>query len=476
MATDFTDYIDIPMPPGLEGGFPGDDGPLLDDMRPGESFYNFQPGDIQLSDEEGLRERIALGDPGNVFNPNRISQELESVTAELNAYERSSLASQLGIEQKDAERDYQRNLRNIGESFGDRIGAVNQKISDAKRELSVGENSYRLFMDTISPGFSKAVNQAEKAAAATAAIEMTFSDASEDIDAAYASSSGRVRAIADKLAGEGNAEVAQALNDTIYEMKGFIDQQGELNRTQTLGMHDIAAKLAAAAAQSEHAGFRGEAARDTFELQGKYEKILTDLVRQRSLLNAQRQRALRNLEEGREDWKRGFNRRKAAGEEEVDFDTSLFAANRSRDQIHDTSSSILERDWEGTSLAIAAEDNENFWTHVDNMDSLGYTDWASYATYLDGLAEQRKAQSGDDSILTDTANLIGTLVRYEDQIEVAVQMRSDVDAWFDVEYVPNSANRGGAHAAQVQDLIDMGMSFGDADRLVQHRNRDVWEQ
>jgi len=267
-----------------------------------------------------------------------------------------------------------------------------------------------MFMDTIAPGFAEAVDKAEKAAAATAAIDQTFDESQEGIDQAYASRSGRVRAIADKVAGS-NAQVAQQLTDSIFEMKGFIDEQNTLDREQTLFLHKAAAGLAAAAAESELAGKTGEAARERFVNQRKYERIIQGLIRQRQQLNVDKLRAERDLREAREDWKLGF-----------DHNNSKAIAKLDREEFAAISANVDFDDWQDVvffnTIKSFSTNPENeiprtAWESVQSVsDSMVANEIVDFETWSQLIATQGPEVSGFDPVA------IMEMAVWQDQIEI----------------------------------------------------------
>jgi len=323
---------------------------------------------------------------------------------------RSELQSDIEFDQARALKEFDRNERDINESFSDRINAITGRVGEAQSDLASDNKSYRMFMDTIAPGFAEAVDKAEKAAAATAAIDQTFDESQEGIDQAYASRSGRVRAIADKVAGS-NAQVAQQLTDSIFEMKGFIDEQNTLDRSQTLFLHKAAAGLAAAAAESELAGKTGEAARERFVNQRKYERIIQGLIRQRQQLNVDKLRAERDLREAREDWKLGF-----------DHNNSKAIAKLDREEFAAISANVDFDDWQDVvffnTIKSFSTNPENeiprtAWESVQSVsDSMVANEIVDFETWSQLIATQGPEVSGFDPVA------IMEMAVWQDQIEI----------------------------------------------------------
>lgn len=388
--------------------------------------------------------------------------DLEAHVAGLNSEAKDDLLEELGWQKQQADKNFGRQARDISESFGDRIGLVNAQVGDAKKDLKAGVSSYALFMDSIMPGFSDAVDKAEKAAKATAAIEATFSDAGEEIDAAYASASGRARAMADAVGGAGSEGVAKALNETVFEMKGFIDEQGELDRNQTIAMHGIAAQMAGAAAEAEHAKFRGEGARDTFALQAKYENILTNLVRQRSLLNTQRKRALRDLQERRDDYKTGFDRSKEKDLEDIDdqFSAEVFAANATQEQwLQSSGTFTIRRFNENPATAIPKSVEDNVYSvalvmHQEGLNDIGAFAASEWVAPRGTAADKLKGRF--------PVEMVEDFLRYEDQIEVMVKNFAEAMIVYDTELSGQPSSIFGQAASRFTLNTDLGMSQGNA--------------
>lgn len=353
---------------------------------------------------------------------------LEDRFRQMQANELSQLREELGWQDRQAEKGFARQARDIAESFGDRIGKVNAEIGDAKEELSTVEESYRIFMDSIMPGFADAVDKAKRAAKATAAIEATFTGAQEDVDDVYASASGRVRALADAVGGSGNQSIANAINETVFEMKTFIDQQITLDRNQTITMHGIAAKMAAAAAQVEHANARGDAARTVYTTQGKYEKILTNLVRQRSLLNAQRKRAERDLAEARADYQANSRRALSKNEQRIrdSIDTELLAANVDNYSFKQVAGALaIQRFNEDPSTRVDPKLNDHMVELSIAMQEAGYSDFGAFMAD-DRFVAPVGLHGGRDDPRVPREELV-PFSKYDDQLEVMAKHAQAAD-------------------------------------------------
>jgi len=333
---------------------------------------------------------------------------------------RSEFRSDMEFDQAQALKEFDRAERGADESFGDRIAQITGRLGEAQGDLASDNKSYRVFMDSIAPGFSEAVDKAEKAALATAAIDMTFEESQEGIDQAYASRSGRVRAIADKVSGN-NAAVAQALNDSIFEMKGFIDEQNTLDRDQTLFLHKAAAGLAAAAAESELAGKTGEAARDRFVNQRKYERIIQGLVRQRQQLNVEKQRAMRDIREAREDWTLGFDRANSKAIAKIDKDQ--FAAMTANVDFDDFRKVVFFQTMsnfnENPDLAVP----RNMWEDVQVVSEAMVADEiVDFETWAQKVGTRGLEVSGFDP------DIVMEMAVWQDQIEIlAAAFKNGVD-------------------------------------------------
>jgi hypothetical protein len=422
--------------------FPYDPGPPSGTITPGVAVSPAHGGNINDARFTSLEDfnranPLELISPQELLDPNDLSGgtsprgALEARFRQMQDSALDELRDELGWQRRQQEKQFGRDARAIAESFGDRIGMVNAQIGDAKEELSTAEESYMIMMDSIAPGFADAVDKAKRAAKATAAIEATFTGAQEDVDAAYASASGRVRALADAVGAAGNQSVANAINETVFEMKTFIDQQIGLDRNQTITMHGVAAQMAAAAAEAEHANVRGEAATTIYKTQGKYEKILTNLVRQRSLLNAQRQRAERDLAEARADFALGQRRAMTKEEQKIrdSIDPELLAANVDLQSFKQVSGALtITRFNEDPATRIDPTQSDNLIVLAIAMQEAGFADFGAF------LASQHvSAPNTPAEFLLEGQFMfedVMELVEWEDQLEVlAKNMQAADDDW-----------------------------------------------
>lgn len=305
---------------------------------------------------------------------------------------------------------------------GGALAQINAKLAEAREELATANESYANFMDTVSPGFSEAVDKAKKAAKATAAIERTFDKGQTKVDAEYASASGRVRAIADKVAGEGNEEVANALLETVYEMKGFIDDNISMNRNQTLVMHRAAAGIAAAAAQSEKASVRGQAAREQFQIQAKYEKIINNLLRQRAAAGSARSAALSKLKDARKEFLLGQTEKARSMLAQIEPDTRVLSANADPQQFMQTGLTLFFTELgEDPDLAVPRGPTQNLVAQAAGlMNQFGFKDFATLTSTLNPVTGQ--------PFLTEEESV--ALMPYEDQLEIAALTARDLETYY----------------------------------------------
>lgn len=169
----------------------------------------------------------------------------------------------------------------VSGSYDRAIGRIDEQIADERANLQFANQQYSQFFDSIAPGFKEAIDVARNTAQAQAAIEQVFTETGEQIDARYRSTAGRVRAVADAVSG-GDADVADALNEAVYEFKGLIDDQLHLDRDNQLAMFNATSALAAAAAESQWRGTEGEGGREQYVTQKQYEKIIQDMMRARA--------------------------------------------------------------------------------------------------------------------------------------------------------------------------------------------------
>jgi hypothetical protein len=183
-----------------------------------------------------------------------------------------------------------------GGGGGGNSGIIDARIARAKKELAEGNVQFDNFFEAISPGFDEALDQAKRVAEAEAAIEGHFTNTQEAIDERYASAEGGVMAIADSL-GNTSPSLAEAIHTSIFEFKEFIDQDLHLEREAAVALNAAASSLAVAAAKAAHQGARGAGARDQFVFQKKYEKIIQNLLDQRSSASGARGNALRGAAE-----------------------------------------------------------------------------------------------------------------------------------------------------------------------------------
>lgn len=389
---------------------------------------------------------------------------------------RSKILEDAAYERGSAQRSFDRDARGAREEFGSRIANVSAQIADEKKGLADAGTAYRSFMDSITPGFSDAVAQAEKAAAASAAIEQVFDENQEAIDQTYAGASGRVRAISDKVAGS-NEQVAQALSETIYEMKGFIDKQNGLNRSQTLAMHSIASQLAAASAEADLARHGGAATRDTFEAQSKYEKIITDLIRQRSALNASRERALRDVEEAREEWKAGDDRRLKERLEGVDdADYRAFTNTASVEAFEDAGMTLLFKDWRENGDGQFQLNKSDETLAYDMMLFMRDRREKDFGTFLLKITEHPDVQ-GDPQAAADmlgiTRQQLERLPSLEDEIEVGRLHLEGLEVFYNGEMTGNPTSTWGMYSSQFNELVEVGVDPKAAHQTVIERLRDL---
>ena len=171
-------------------------------------------------------------------------------------------------------------------------GVINARIGRAKKELAEGNEAFDTFFDDIAPGFEEALDSAKSIALAEAAIEGHFEGTQEAIDERYATAEGGVQAIADSL-GNNSLSLQETLHTSIFEFKEFIDEDLHLESTQAQALNAAASSLAQAAAEASSAQARGAGARDQFVFQKRYEKIIQNLLDQRSAASGARGNALR---------------------------------------------------------------------------------------------------------------------------------------------------------------------------------------
>jgi len=186
--------------------------------------------------------------------------------------------------------------RQGGGGGGGASGVIDARIKRAKDELAEGNQLFDSFFEDIAPGFEEALSQAKSIALAEAAIEGHFTGTQEAIDERYASAEGGVQAIADSL-GNASPSLSETLTTSIYEFKEFIDADLHLEKNQATALNAAASSLAQAAAKASHAGARGGGARDQFQFQKQYEKIIQNLLDQRSAASGARGNALRGAAE-----------------------------------------------------------------------------------------------------------------------------------------------------------------------------------
>jgi hypothetical protein len=383
---------------------------------------------------------------------------------------RQKLADDLGFGRNQGEASFDRQRKAASAGFGSRIAAINREIGEKKEELAEKNKSYRIFMETISPGFVDAVEKAEKAALATAAIEQVFTKSEEAVEAVYSSASGRVRAIADKVAGVGSVEVAQALNETVFEMKDFIDRQQELNRDQTLTLHRTAAGLAAATAESEHANIRGTTGREQFVVQKQYEKLINNLIKQRAAAGAARGRAMSNIAAAREEWRKGFDRDAAARFEEVDeMQVKFLSANSDWDSFAGGGLSVFLHELsDNPELAIPRTEHATFRGTVALMDQLGTTHFDQFVrqvTQVDPL-------TGESLMSVDQ---VESLMQWEDQLELGVRHLTDMRNFYNSEFVGEPTSNFGQFANSMELARDLNLNFSQAEHFAINENRNMFD-
>lgn len=409
--------------------------------------YQKSPMRSQISEAALAREMGQFSEQNQYRNTllGDLSTGLDANLANTQEEIRRAIAQATGDMQEDfdyetmvGERNFDRQRRNTAEDFGDRIAIQDANIGREKKGLANANYAYREFMDRINPGFAEAVEAAERGAKATAAIEATFDENQGEIDAAYASAGGRVRAIADVVGAGGNGEVAAALHETVYEMKGFIDAQNGLNRQQTLSMHNVAANLAAAAAQQGLAQAEGEGSRSIYETQGQYEKIITNLIQQRDLLNNQQARALRNIDEAQADWTEGRDRDFEKRMEKYDnIDTTAFQANADWESYSGNAFAFffeeLNQD-EGT--AVPKLDRGLVQGAITSMSDQGWSSWEELASYY--AEEITKAEFKLD---VERANALSAelekLAPYEDILEIGAMYDAEVQTKYNAIHAGN---------------------------------------
>lgn len=443
-----------PVPPTGGAGDPYFDSPTLD-----PAFY----------EDQGFSRR-SPGNPdtpgagwGEYFGVKGFGQEVSDQLLGYSGFDdlRAQLLNDIVGERNAINAEFDRRKGSVG--GGAAIARLNREIAEKKEELGEANKQYRLFMDTIAPGFSDAVEKAEKAAAATAAIDATFDQSQKQIDAAYSSASGRVRAIADKVAGSGSVEVANALNESIYEMKDIIDRSNELNREQTLVLHRTAAGLAAAAAESEHAGLRGTTAREQFVTQAKYEKIITNLIRQRNAASAARARAMRSIEEAREAWKAGFEQDALDRLKGVDgLEASFLSASASPEGFRNAGVQLFfDKMNADPATAIERTFYEPVQFVIEAMDRSGQTDFGAFiAQNWDGV---NGVPREDGYLRAFGQPELDAILRYEDQIETGVLHLREVQRYYNEEFTGRATNP----ATQFMQDFDMaqrlGLNFGESE-------------
>lgn len=183
-----------------------------------------------------------------------------------------------------------------GGGGGGNAGIINARIARAKEELAEGNQGFDNFFEDIAPGFEEALTSARAVAEAEAAIEGHFTGTQEAIDERYATAEGGVQAIADSL-GNSSPSLSEAISTSIYEFKEFIDQDLHLEKESAIALNAAASSLAVAAAEAGHAEARGAGARDQFQFQKKYEKIIQNLLDQRSAASGARGNSLRGAAE-----------------------------------------------------------------------------------------------------------------------------------------------------------------------------------
>ncbi len=239
--------------------------------------------------DEGPRGSFQDRYPANIGNVSRINDNIDAVRG---GYQ--------GVQQAiaDARRrqiqDYMNRLKGGGGGGGGGASAIiNKRLARARDELKAGNEDFDSYFEAISPGFDEAVDQAKRIAEAEAAIEGHFEGTKEAIDARYADAEGAVRAIADSQGNE-NAALSEAIHNSIYEFKEFIDQDLHTEKEGAQKLNAAASALAQAAAQSASAGAHGAGARDQFTFQKKYEKIIQNLLDQRAAAGAAASRGRAN--------------------------------------------------------------------------------------------------------------------------------------------------------------------------------------
>ena len=384
------------------------------------------------------------------MNPGAARGAIEDWTRDKFNRERNEFLEELGVGKAQADKDFGRQRRNINEAFADRMAAINDKIGDANRDVANVNDTINTFIDRITPGFSDAVAEAEAAAAATAAIEMTFSETQGNVDAAYASSSGKVRAIAAKVGGAGSQVMAGAVEESLYEMKTFIDQQVELDRSQTVAMHVAAANIAGAAAQAEFAGAEGDVRRTQYTEQKKYEKIIRDLVRQRSAAQRAKARALRNLQENEDDWADTFQRERDKGLDKIaeGQEAILYAANSDVNYYQAAVGTVWFEELKGTEIEVPRSKHQEIQNLATWMENNGYMDFDEAIQLVD----------------EETANLWTSpeWAKYEDHVEVLTQALRDGRDYHDTEMSSSPLSSFGAIAGEYDYLRGINLPHGEA--------------
>ena len=217
---------------------------------------------------------------------------LQDVTTAPNAY--ANVQDAIAGARRQQIRDYLNSLKGGGGGGGGGASAIiNKRLARAREELDSGNKEFDSYFEAISPGFDEAVDQAKRIAEAEAAIEGHFEGTKEAVDSRYADAEGAVRAIADSQGNE-NAALSEAINNSIYEFKEFIDQDLHLETEGAQKLNAAASALAQAAAEAASAGAHGAGARDQFTFQKKYEKLIQNLLDQRAAAGASASRGRAN--------------------------------------------------------------------------------------------------------------------------------------------------------------------------------------
>ena len=414
---------------------------------------------------------FAQADVGLDFGGGGTANFLEGIVNQSITAQATGIAQSLAEQAKEGFAKINEAARGGGGN-GAALANINRKIAEAREKLAEGNEAYADFMDTIAPGFAEAVDKARKAAKATAAIEQSFTRAEKNIDKAYQSASGRVRAIADQVAGKGNDAVASALMDTIFEMKDFIDRQTTLSREDTLALHKSAAHIAAATAQATHAGERGQAGREQYVMQKKYEEIISNLLRQRSQIAAAGRRARASIAEARQDLLKGLTEQAQERLGTIEPKTDILVANANVGQLVDTSYNLyLTQLSESESMAIPRESQQAVFDMSKAMAQLGifsFEEFNRQAPVRFGLVPGTEDYN---QFVTDAT----IALQYQDQVEIGARHVVDTQTWYNEQFYGEPTTMAGRYFQEFDFYSSIGFTPAAArDRTTEKLLGEGW--